>query len=226
MSGTTSGVLAVIMMLGLMAVGCSSDVDTASELTAASESAATVPESPTPTSVESLTFSMRPVYSIVQTSPALTDPDGDHPDNLDPVTGLSDPDDVTAEIAYLPADDGFGVYVVGPAFLTGADMEGGRAQFSGTGGVGSAGAWVVVPEFTDEGGEKFRAATGELATYPIGSPQRQLAIVVDGVVSSAPVVASEVDPNEGLDPNQVVITIGSSDSPQADAEDLAAALQR
>ena len=169
-------------------------------------------------------MSFRPVYAIAQTSPALTDPDADHPENLDPVTGLSDPDDVNAESAYLAADDGFGVYIVGPAFLTGVDMKGGRAQFSGTGGTGAAGAWVVVPEFTDDGGEKFRAATGELATYPIGSPQRQLAIVVDGVVSSAPVVASEVDPNEGLDPNQVVITIGSSDSPQADAEDLAAIL--
>lgn len=169
-------------------------------------------------------MSFRPVYEIVQTSPALTDPEGDHPDNLDPVTGLSDPDDVNAEIAYLPGDDGFTVYVVGPAFLTGVDMKGGRAQFSGTGGAGGAGAWVVVPEFTSEGGEKFRTATGELASYPLNSPQRRLAIVVDGVISSAPEVAAEVDPNEGLDPNQVIITIGSSESPQADAEDLAAIL--
>jgi preprotein translocase subunit SecD len=169
-------------------------------------------------------MSFRPVLDIVQTSPALTDPEGDHPQNLDPETGLSDPDDVNAELAYLPDDTGFSVYVVGSQFLTGADMKGGRAQFSGSGGVGGAGAWVVVPEFTDDGGEKFRSATAELATYSVGSPQRRLAIVVDGVVTSAPEVAPEVSPNEGLDPNQVVITIGTSDTPQADAEDLASIL--
>jgi preprotein translocase subunit SecD len=140
------------------------------------------------------------------------------------VTGLSDPDDVHATIAYLPSDDGLFVYIVGPAFLTGSDMKGGRAQFSGTGGLGAAGGWVVVPDFTDEGGEKFQLATGELATYPVGAPQRRLAIVVDGVVGSAPEVAAGVSPDEGLDPNQVVITIGSSDNPQAEAEDLAAIL--
>lgn len=169
-------------------------------------------------------MSFRPVLELVAESPALTDPDGEHPENLDPETGLSDPDDVNSEVAYLPDETGFGVYVVGAQFLTGVDMKGGRAQFSGTGGAGGAGAWVVVPEFTDEGGEKFRGATGELAGYQVNSPQRRLAIVVDGVVSSAPEVAPEVSPSEGLDPNQVVITIGSSDSPQADAEDLAAIL--
>ncbi|MEN8113350.1 MAG: protein translocase subunit SecD [Actinomycetota bacterium] len=169
-------------------------------------------------------MSFRPVLDLVQASPALTDPDGDHPDNLDPVTGFSDPDDVHSEIAYLPDEDGLFVYIVGPAFLTGADMEGGRAAFQPTGGSAGAGGWVVVPEFTDEGGEKFRQATGELASYPSGSPQRRLAIVVDGVVGSAPFVAEDVDPGEGLDPNQVVITIGASDEPQAEAEDLASIL--
>ncbi|MEA3501155.1 MAG: protein translocase subunit SecD [Actinomycetota bacterium] len=169
-------------------------------------------------------MSFRPVIGLVQASPALTDPDGEHPDNLDPVTGLSSPDDVHAAIAYLPAEDEVFVYIVGPAFLLGSDMKGGRAQFSGTGGHGGAGGWVVVPDFTSEGGEKFRAATGELAAYPVGSPQRRLAIVVDGVVGSAPEVAAGVSPSEGLDPNQVVITIGSSDEPQAEAEDLAAIL--
>ncbi|MEN8233890.1 MAG: protein translocase subunit SecD [Actinomycetota bacterium] len=169
-------------------------------------------------------MSFRPVLNLVQASPALTEPDGDHPDNLDPVTGLSDPDDVDSEIAYLPDEDGLFVYIVGPAFLTGADLEGGRAAFQPTGGPGGAGGWVVVPEFTDDGGEKFRSATGELAGYPVGSPQRQLAIVVDGVVGSAPAVAADVNPAEGLDPNQVVITIGASDEPQAEAEDLASIL--
>jgi protein-export membrane protein SecD len=169
-------------------------------------------------------MSFRPVLGIVPVSPALTDPDAEHPENLDPVTGLSDPDDVQAVIAYLPGEEGSVVYIVGPAFLLGSDMHGGQAQFSSTGGLGAAGGWVVVPDFTDEGGEKFRAATGQLAAYPIGSPERRLAIVVDGVVGSAPEVSADVSPDEGLDPKRVVITIGASDDPQAEAEDLAAIL--
>ena len=51
-------------------------------------------------------MSFRPVFDLVPESPALTDPEGEHPDNLDPVTGLSDPDDVHAVIAYLPSEDG------------------------------------------------------------------------------------------------------------------------
>jgi preprotein translocase subunit SecD len=169
-------------------------------------------------------MSFRPVLDVVAESPYFTDPEGEHPSNIDPATGLSDPDDIT-QTAYLEAKDSFAIYVVGPAFLTGSDMVGGEAQFSGTSGAGGAGGWVVVPEFTDAGGEKFREATGELATYPVGSPQRQLAIVVDGIVQSAPAVAADVDPNVGLDPQRVVITIGLSDNPQNEAEELAAILK-
>lgn len=170
-------------------------------------------------------MSFRPVLDIVPESPYFTNPEGDHPPNINPETGLSDPDDVN-ELGYLEAEDSFARYIVGPAFLTGADMVGGEAQFSGAGSTtGGAGGWIVRPEFTDEGGEKFRQATGDLATFPVGSPQRQLAIVVDGVVQSAPAVAADVNPTEGLDPDQVVITIGFSENPQQEAEDLAAILK-
>lgn len=169
--------------------------------------------------------SFRPVIDIVPESPYFTDPEGEHPPNINPETGLSDPDDIS-EIGYLEAVDSFAIYVVGPAFLTGVDMGGGEAQFSGAGThTGGAGGWVVTPEFTDEGGEKFREATGVLATFPVGAPQRQLAIVVDGVVQSAPAVAQDVNPNEGLDPDRVVITIGFSDNPEQEARDLAAILK-
>lgn len=169
-------------------------------------------------------MSFRPVLDIVAESPYFADPDGEHPANVDPETGWSDPDDVT-DVAYLPAADSFATYVVGPAFLTGQDMGGGEAQFSGTSGAGGAGGWVVVPDFTGEGGEKFREATGVLAAFQVGSPQRQMAIVVDGEVQSSPAVAADVVASEGLDPNQVVITIGLSDNPQQEAEDLAAILK-
>ncbi len=166
-------------------------------------------------------MSFRAVIDIVAESPYFTAPDADHPPNINPDTGLSDPDD-TGEVGYLLAADGFAIYVVGPAFLTGADMVGGQAQFRGSSA--QAGEWVVVPEFTPEGGEKFREATGVLAAFEVGSPQRQLAIVVDGVVQSAPAVAADVDPAVGLDPNAVVITVGAGDNQQEEAEDLASIL--
>lgn len=166
-------------------------------------------------------LSFRPVLGVFPESPALTDPDGTHPDGLDPETGLTIVDDSTQE-AYLASTDGLIVYHVGPSFLTGAEVRGGEPRFTGS---QAGGGWVVVPEFSSEGGEFFREATGALATFPIGDPRRQLAIVVDGTVQSAPAVAADVNPNEGLDPDAVVITVGSADSPQAEAEDLAAILR-
>ncbi len=166
-------------------------------------------------------LSFRPVNGEYLVSPALEDPDGDHPDGLDPVTGITMVDDVTMR-AYLYDQDELFVYDVDAAFLTGADITDAQVQFS-QGGV--SGQWVVVPEFTAEGGEKFRDATKILASYPSGDPRRQLAIVVDGVVFSAPAVAEDVSPAEGLDPNSVIITVGTSGEAQQEAEDLAAILR-
>lgn len=166
-------------------------------------------------------LSFRPVLSETIGSPAINDPDGDHLPGLDPDTGLTIVDDVTKE-AYLTDQDELFVYWVGPAFLTGADISGAQVQFSQS---SVAGEWVVVPEFTAEGGEKFRDATKVLASYPAGDPRRQLAIVVDGVVFSAPAVATDVSPATGLDPDSVVITVGTSENAQEEAENLAAILR-
>jgi protein-export membrane protein SecD len=166
-------------------------------------------------------LSFRPVLGEFFESPYLADPTGEHPDGIDPETGLTAVDDVTKP-AYLADQEQIFVYSVDFAFLTGADITDAQVQFSQS-GVG--GQWVVVPEFTAEGGEKFREATKVLATYPPGDPRRQLAIVVDGVVFSAPAVATDVDPNEGLDPDQVVITIGTAGDAQEEAENLAAILR-
>ncbi|MCB1247147.1 MAG: hypothetical protein KDB69_07775, partial [Acidimicrobiia bacterium] len=166
-------------------------------------------------------LSFRPVLGEYTQSPALSDPEGEHPDGLDPTTGLTMVDDVTKE-AYLPDQDELFVYDVDPAFLTGADIAGATVQFSQS---SVAGQWVVVPEFTDEGGQKFRDATMQLASYPVGDPRRQLAIVVDGVVFSAPAVAADVSPETGLDPDAVVITVGTGENAQQEAEDLAAILR-
>jgi protein-export membrane protein SecD len=52
-----------------------------------------------------------------------------------------------------------------------------------------------------------------------------LAIVVDGVVTSAPAVAADVSPAEGLDPNAVIITVGAGDTAEQESQDLAAILR-
>jgi protein-export membrane protein SecD len=176
-------------------------------------------------------LSFRAVLGEFRASPALTAPEGDHPDGLDPVTGLTAIDDITKR-SYLASQDSLIVYDVdgivvstpsGPVeFPTGADITDARVQFTST---GFGGQWVVVPEFTAEGGQKFREATGYLAVFPPGSPQRQLAIVVDGVVFSAPAVADEVLPGEGLDPNAVIITVGNAEDAEQQAENLAAILR-
>ncbi|MGI9643175.1 MAG: SecD/SecF family protein translocase subunit, partial [Acidimicrobiia bacterium] len=71
----------------------------------------------------------------------------------------------------------------------------------------------------------FREATAYLSTYPVGDPRRQMAIVVDGDVFSAPQIAADVAPGQGLDPDSVVITVGSGEDAQQEAESLAALLR-
>ena len=177
-------------------------------------------------------LSFRAVLGESVGSPYLANPAGDHPEGIDPATGLATEDDVTKRSYLADQDDGLvydvdGIVVITPdgstvEFPTGADIKDATAQFSSQ---GIGGQWVVVPEFTDEGGEKFRAATGYLANFPPGSPQRQLAIVVDGVVFSAPAVANEVLPTEGLDPDAVIITVGTAENAEDESKALAAILR-
>ncbi|MCL1588766.1 MAG: protein translocase subunit SecD [Actinomycetia bacterium] len=177
-------------------------------------------------------LSFRAVLAETTESLVFLNPEGEHPEGTDETTGLAAEDDVNKP-AYLAGQDDLLVYAVDgivvdtPAgttvvFPTGRDITDATAQFSSQ---GLGGQWVVVPEFTDEGGEKFREATGYLANFPPGSPQRQLAIVVDGVVFSAPAVANTVTPEEGLDPDAVIITVGTAENSEDEAKSLAAILR-
>ncbi|HEX9643605.1 MAG TPA: protein translocase subunit SecD [Acidimicrobiia bacterium] len=157
-----------------------------------------------------------PATSTTTTTLAPTVP----PDTLDPETGLTIVDDPGAE-AYLAHENGVEFLHVGPAFLVGSDITDATPQFRATSA--ATGEWVVDPAFTSEGGEKFRAATGQLAQFATNDPRRALAIVVDGVVFSAPVVADEVGP-AGLDPDSAIITIGGDDQ-ENEARDLATILR-
>lgn len=190
-------------------------------------------------------LSFRPVIAQYAASPVLSDPESVIPEGddtvnpileplnaTDAVTGLSIVDDISLRSLLAERETTF-VYEVGGItvefqdgtsveFPTGSDIAGASAQFSST-GVG--GQWVVVPEFTSEGGEKFREATAYLSTYPPGDPRRQMAIVVDGDVFSAPTIASDVPTGQGLDPAGVIITVGGGEDAQSEAESLAALLR-
>lgn len=190
-------------------------------------------------------LSFRPVLAEYIESPVLTDPASTFPDGdptVDPIlqplndvdlaSGISIEDDINFR-SYLDERDGPLVYEVGGvdvvfqdgtvvSFPTGSDISDASAQFSSQ---GIGGQWVVVPEFTDTGGAKFRESTAYLSLYPPGDPRRSMAIVVDGDVFSAPQIAADVPAGEGLDPEQVIITVGGGENAQQEAEALAALLR-
>ncbi len=176
-----------------------------------------LPESLTATTTTSAAESGATTTTTTTTVPPVI------PDNMDPETGLSLIDDPFT-IVYLQ-DDGGLFYALGPAFLTGADMTGAEAGFAGVSLGNSGGGWTVDPSFTSDGGDKFEEATAILSSFPPGDPRRQMAIVLDGVVISAPQIAADVGAGEILPADSVVITLGSVENAQAEAEDLATVLQ-
>lgn len=134
---------------------------------------------------------------------------------------LTDPDDITMAAYLLYEDEEFGDQAlhVGPAELEGSDVEQAIPLFDPTG------QWVVNLDLTAEGGQAFAELTGEAATFPPGDPRRQIAIVLDGAVISAPGVSTDVTPGVGITGGQAVITMGTSSNAQQEAQDLALTLR-
>ena len=194
-------------------------------------------------------LSFRPVLSV---SPYL-EPAGQvegsvFPDGVDPETGLTIEDDINADRSFLPEYDDLGnivaVYEVGPAdiaahrqgicndgldcsrlptvpsLLTGAEVASALALF----GQYADSAWTVQLNMTGEGAGRFAAVTGLLAQYPMGTPNRRLAIVLDGGVVSAPEISAGVGP-DGISGGTAVITLGASENQQEEAEDLTTVLR-
>ena len=172
-----------------------------------------------------------------------------YPTDVDPETGLTIDDRITAPRSYLPEydDDGnvVGIYEVGPAdlsalrdgfclemgadcsrlptdfaLLTGAQVESALALY----GQQVNTAWTVQLNLTGLGAERFAAITGLLAQFPQGTPSRRLAIVLDGAVMSAPEVSPEVGP-AGITGGTAVITVGDAENSQQEAEDLTTVLR-
>jgi preprotein translocase subunit SecD len=78
--------------------------------------------------------------------------------------------------------DGSVKYALAPADLVGTDIESATAGLPATGG----GGWQVDLQMTSEGAKKFADSTTKLSA--LESPNDQFAIVLDGVVISAPSV--------------------------------------
>jgi preprotein translocase subunit SecD len=103
-------------------------------------------------------------------------------------------------------------------------MTGAQPGFTGV-HIGAGGGWTVDPDFTSEGGQKFEDATVLLSSFQPGDPRRQMAIVLDGNVISAPQIAADVGIGQVLPADTVVITLGNSNDAQQEAEDLATVLR-
>lgn len=146
------------------------------------------------------------------------------PPNVDPVTGLTVEDD-PAESSYLPSIGNFfgqpvpEVLYVGPARLLGEDVADAIPGFDP-----SRAQWVINLDLTSEGADKFAALTSEAAAFPSESPQRRIAIVLDGRVVAAPGVADDVGP-EGITGGQAQITFGAGANDEQQARDTAAILR-
>jgi protein-export membrane protein SecD len=161
-------------------------------------------------------LSFRPVLAVIpgEFKPPLA---GTNTPGIDNETGLTIKDDINDD-AYLlyPADFGSQVLLVGPAGMVGEDVADANPVFEA-----QSASWAVSLNLTGEGGDLFAQLTAEAATFPLNDPRRQIAIVLDGLVISAP----QVIPEGGITGGQASISVGVSEDSQQEANDLAVVLR-
>lgn len=157
----------------------------------------------------------------------------EQPGCVDGTTALTLSDDPNKE-AWLADPDTGEIFHLSPARVLGADLANAEAGFIQQGGgsgvpfgvsTGGVGQWVVSLEFNSEGATKFQEVTKELAAFSVGDPQRRFAIVLDGVVQSAPQMDEEITPDTGIAGGRAVITMGTAGNPEQSARDLAVVLR-
>ncbi|MCY9785900.1 hypothetical protein KIK06_18580 [Nocardiopsis sp. EMB25] len=136
-----------------------------------------------------------------------------------PVVGLAGPvgepgaeDRSDAELV-LPSPDGSGDLLLGPAALDNGGVASAETEHSPI-----ASAWLVNVAFTERGADTWARMTGEAACHPAGSPERRLAIVVDGEVVTAPELSPDVACEVGLSGGSTAI---SGAFPEEEASALA-----
>ncbi|MFB8245739.1 protein translocase subunit SecD [Streptomyces sp. NPDC055952] len=113
--------------------------------------------------------------------------------SVHPVTGLGDsgtdgsaPRPKQPRERVLPDESGRPLRL-GPAALTGRDVQGADARFDQQSGAG----WHVTVDFDASGRDRWGRLTGTAACHPAGHPERRVAIVLDEKVISSP----QVDPS-------------------------------
>jgi preprotein translocase subunit SecD len=131
-------------------------------------------------------------------------------------TGVPPELDIPDQPAVLPQCDGselVALLQVGPVMLTGETLEGANASLD------QSGRWIVNPTFRPgaEGIDQFNQAAGTCFNATPECPSRQLAIVLDGRVISAPTIQVA-----SFQRDQIQI---SGDFSEGDARDLATALK-
>ncbi|MEX1124824.1 MAG: protein translocase subunit SecD [Acidimicrobiia bacterium] len=141
--------------------------------------------------------------------------------NIDDETGLTIEDDLEAETWLLyEAATPQEVLNLGPAELRGEHVADAVPVFDANSAV-----WAVSLDLTSEGADLFADLTAEAASYPVGDPRRQIAIVLDGHVVTAPAVNPSVSPDTGISGGQAQITMGQGSDAQQEATDLAVVLR-
>ncbi|MBZ4017006.1 protein translocase subunit SecD [Streptomyces purpurogeneiscleroticus] len=103
---------------------------------------------------------------------------------------------------------------VGPAALTGEQVDGAEAGFDAERGSG----WYVTVDLRGSGEQKWAELTGDAACKPIGDPARRAAIVLDDKVISSPQVNESVACGTGITGGSTQIT---GNFTQQEAQDLA-----
>lgn len=164
------------------------DAATDAQLNAATDDSTATP-SPTPTDAatetpDASTTSPANPSDLAQITPEIQqqfdDLDCTLPENL--VGGDSGPTDAPFVSC---AQDGSAKYILGPVEIEGTEISNaGSGLGAGPNGV-TTNEWVVNMEFNSKGTSEFAAVTERLTGLP--SPQNQFAMVLDGLVISAPV---------------------------------------
>jgi preprotein translocase subunit SecD len=83
------------------------------------------------------------------------------------------------------SDDGTAKYVLEKAAVKGTEVSGATSGVDST-----TGEWIVSVNFKSKGASQFAQITGQITTAP--QPRNQLAMVLDGVVISAPVIEEPI----------------------------------
>jgi protein-export membrane protein SecD/preprotein translocase SecF subunit len=126
---------------------------------------------------------------------------------------VSTTDDPNQVVTYTGSDGA--KYVLDKATLTGSGIQSASAV------IDNQGVWHVNLSFKSDAAKTWQDFTGRLACLPAGTPSRQIGIVLDQVVQSAPQVSTNVQCNVGINTGSTDITGAFT---QKQAKDLALVL--